>query len=261
MAYRRAGFIAVLAIGLGIAGCGSDTAVQTGSGELTTLKPTTGAGAGAGQQYQAPGAPQAGSEEAAKALVKDVSAAFQALQGYSGSIECTDAKDGTGKQIISKANVKFMKPEQIRVDLTFNSDDPKKAGTKAVWKGGDTMKVKPSGLLGFAKVDLAIGDTRLLTENGWKINQFSLKANIDTLTNPSAKVKYMGRSQLANYTLALADVSGPLKMTKADHIKMGIDINTKLPVYAEYLQGTKLLYSMRLLNVSMTPPSAADFEL
>jgi hypothetical protein len=261
MAYRRAVFAAFgLAFGLAnLAGCGSDP-VPTSS-ELTGLKPTAGTGTTPGQQYQAPGTPQAGSEEAAKALIRDVGAAFQTIQGYSGNIECTDAKDGTGKQVISKAAVKFMKPENIRVELTYNSDDPKKAGTKAVWKGGDTIKVKPSGLLGFAKVDLAVGDTRLLTENGWKINQFSLKANIDTLTGASSKVKYLGRSQLASYTLALADVSGPLKMSKADHIKMGIDINTKMPVYAEYLQGTKLLYSMRLLNVSMTPPTAADFEL
>ncbi len=260
MVNRRAVFAAALALGLA-AGCGTESSAPTGSSDLTSLKPTAGAGTTPGQQYQAPGTPAAGSEAAAQALVKDVGAAFQTLQGYSGSIECTDSKNGTGKNIISKANVKFMKPENIKVELTFNSDDPKKAGTKAVWKGGDTMKVKPSGLLGFAKVDLSIGDTRLLTENGWKINQFSLKANIDTLTSPSAKVKYLGRNQLGSYTLAMADVSGPLKMSKADHIKMGIDITTKLPVYAEYLQGTKLLYSMRLVNLSMTPPSAADFEL
>jgi hypothetical protein len=256
MARIRVFAIGALAIGMSV-GCGSGPTSSPASKELTALKPV---GVTPGQQYQAPGG--ANPEEAAKALIKDVQAAFQTLQGYTGQVECTDSKDGTGKKIVSKADVKFMKPEQVRIDLTFNSDDPKKAGTKAVWKGSDTIKVKPSGLLGFAKVDLPTGDQRLLTENGWKINQFSLKANIDTLTNPTSKVKYLGRNQLGSYTLAMADVSGQLKMSKADHIKMGIDIDTKLPVYAEYLQGEKLLYSMRLLNVKTSPaPSASDFEL
>lgn len=250
---------AFLVLGVAV-GCGSDNGATGVNSDLVNA--ASGGNTTPGQQYQAPGAgAPASSDAAAQALVKDVQAAFVALKGYSANLEAVDVNAESGKKVNSKANVKFGKPDQVRVELTYNSDDPKKAGTKAVWKGGDTIKVQPSGLLGFAKVDLSTGDARLLTENKWKINQFSLKANVDTLTNPASKVKYAGRSQLGSYTLAMADVYGPLKVSKCDHIKMGIDINTKLPVYAEFLQGTKLLYSMRLLNISMTSPTAKDFEL
>ncbi len=250
---------AMVAIGLAV-GCGSEQGTPGVNGDLVNT--ATGSETTPGQQYQAPGtgAP-ATSDAAAAALIKDVQAAFVALKGYSANLEAVDVNAETGKKVTSKANVKFGKPDMVRVELTMNSDDPKKAGTKAVWRGGDTIKVQPSGLLGFAKVDLSTGDPRLLTENKWKINQFSLKTNVETLTSPASKVKYIGRSQLGSYTLALADVYGPLKVTKCDHVKMGIDINTKLPVYCEFLKGTKLLYSMRLMNLKMGTSTAKDFEL
>lgn len=249
---------AMIALGMAV-GCGGGQDATGVNGDLTGEKGTS---SNPGQQYQAPGAgAPASSDAAAQALIKDVQAAFVSLKGYSANLEAVDINGSTGKKVTSKAAVKFMKPEVVRVDLTFNSDDPKKAGTKAVWRGGETIKVKPSGLLGFAKVDLSTGDPRLLTENKWKINQFSLKANVDTLTNPASKVKYAGRSQLGSYTLAMADVYGPLKVPGADHIKMGIDINTKLPVYAEFLRGTKLLYSMRLMGINMKAPAPSEFEL
>lgn len=249
---------AMIALGMAV-GCGTGPGATGVTGDLAREASGT---SSPGQQYQAPGSgAPATTDAAAQALIRDVQAAFATLKGYSANLEAVDVNAETGKKVTSKANVKFMKPEIVRVDLTYNSDDPKKAGTKAVWRGGDTIKIKPSGLLGFAKVDLSTGDPRLLTENKWKINQFAMKANVDTLTSPTSRVKYAGRSQLGAYTLAMADVYGQLKVSKADHIKMGIDINTKLPVYAEFLHGTKMLYSMRLMSIKMTAPSPSEFEL
>lgn len=170
-------------------------------------------------------------------LQSHVTTAFNSLKGYSASIETTDTKEGSTRRVVSTANVKFLKPDLFHIEILSNSDDPKKTGTKAVWRGGSTLRVKPSGLLGFARVDLPTSDNRLVTENKWRIDQISLRTNIASFLDPKAQITMLGRGQLGSSTLVYCDVKGSLKVTKCDHIKMGFDLESKLPVYADFLQG------------------------
>ncbi|MBI6545273.1 MAG: hypothetical protein HY692_00675 [Cyanobacteria bacterium NC_groundwater_1444_Ag_S-0.65um_54_12] len=212
-----------------------------------------------GQQYQKPIQQPVGQLTPELALQKDVASAYNQLSGYSGILETIDKKGS--KTIICKAAVKFRKPEQVRIDIQSNSDEPKQAGTKAVWSGGKTLKVRPSGILGFAKVDLPTTDSRVLTQNGWRIDQISLRANVMLFLDQRTKVKILGDGKLGNLPLVFTEVVGPFNVQGIDRMKMGFDRQSKLPLTVDFLQGSSSVYSIRLLNMQLRSPSPSEFEL
>lgn len=207
--------------------------------------------------FQQPGQ-GSGQQDVAK-LLQEVSAAFAAMPGYRAELQTTDSK-GARKAVV-RSRVAFAKPDILRFEILSNSDDPSQKGTKALWRGGKTMEVRPSGMLGFAKVTLSTSDPRLKTLNGYTIDQINVKAAMNSLLSPRAQVNILGSAALGARAIVLVDVSGATMTPDIDHQRIGIDAQTKLPVTVDLLRGNESRYAVRLVNMQVVRPAASELTI
>ncbi len=207
--------------------------------------------------FQQPGQ-GAGQQDTAK-LLQEVAQAFNAMPGYRADLETTDSA-GSHKAVV-KSKVVFAKPEVLKFEIQSNSDQPSQAGTKALWRGGKTLEVRPSGLLGFAKVTLQTSDSRVKTLNGYTIDQINVKAAMLSLLSPRAQVKVLGNAMLGARQMVLLDVSGATMTADIDHQRIGIDQTTKLPISIDMLRGTESKYAVRLINMAVTTPNPKELSI
>jgi outer membrane lipoprotein-sorting protein len=207
--------------------------------------------------FQQPG--QGAGQQNVQQLLQEVSAAFNAMPGYRADLETTDSK-GSQKALV-KSKVVFSKPEVLKFEIKSNSDQPSQAGTKALWRGGQTIDVRPSGLLGFAKVTLQTSDNRVKTLNGYTIDQINVKAAMNSLLSPKAQIKILGNSNLGPRQMVLLDVSGATMASDIDHQRIGIDSQTKLPILIDMLKGEESKYAVRLLNMAVTKPNSSELSI
>jgi hypothetical protein len=192
-------------------------------------------------------------------LLREVAAAFNAMPGYRADLETSDAK-GSHRALV-KSRVVFSKPEILRFEIVSNSDQSSQAGTKALWRGGKTLEVRPSGILGFAKVTLQTTDSRVKTLNGYTIDQINVKAAMNALLSPRAQVKVLGNAMLGPRSLVLLDVTGATMASDIDHQRIGIDAQTKLPISIDMLSGSESKYAVRLLNMAVVRPSSSELTI
>jgi hypothetical protein len=178
---------------------------------------------------------------------------------YRADLETTDT-NGSHKAIV-KSRVVFARPEVVKFEIQSNSDQPSQSGTKALWRGGKTIEVRPSGLLGFAKVTLQTTDSRVKTLNGYTIDQINVKAAMTSLLSPKATVKVLGNALLGARQLILVDVSGATMTSDIDHQRIGIDNASKLPITIDMLRGTESRYAVRLVNMVLTTPAASELSI
>lgn len=249
-------FVASAAFALALAGCGR-TPVTPDLPTSNREAPATRQPANPRAPFQQPGQ-GAGQQDVAR-LLQEVSAAFNAMPGYRATLETTDSRGS--KKAFVKSRVAFAKPEILRFEVLSNSDDSSQKGTKALWRGGKTMEVRPSGMLGFAKVTLPTSDSRLKTLNGYTIDQINVKAAMNSLLSPDAQVKILGNAMLGARPIVLVDVSGATMTADIDHQRIGIDAQTKLPVTIDMLRGTQSKYAVRLVNMQVVRPSAGELSI
>ncbi len=249
-------FVASAALAFALVGCGR-TGVTPDVPNTNPDAPVTAQPANPRAPFVQPGQ-GAGQQDLTK-LLKEVSTAFSQMPGYRADLETTDAK-GSHKAIV-KSRVAFAKPEVLRFEILSNSDDSSQKGTKALWRGGKTIEVRPSGMLGFAKVSLSTGDNRVKTLNGYTIDQINVKAAMASLLSPRAQVKILGNAMLGARSLVLVDVSGATMTPDIDHQRIGIDAQTKLPITIDMLRGSQSKYAVRLLNMQITKPSSTELTI
>lgn len=249
--------VATAALAISLAGCGRTP--------VTPDMPGTDPETPKAQQPANPRAPfqqqpgqGAGQQDVGK-LLQEVSAAFNQMPGYRADLETTDTKGA--KKAVVKSKVAFAKPEVVKFEIVSNSDDSSQKGTKALWRGGRTMEVRPSGMLGFAKVTLPTTDARLKTLNGYTIDQINVKAAMNSLLSPKAQVKILGNAMLGARSLILVDVSGATMTPDIDHQRIGIDAQNKLPITIDMLRGTESKYAVRLVNLQITKPSPSELSI
>lgn len=207
--------------------------------------------------YQQPG--QGAGQQAVTSLLREVQTAFAAMPGYRADLETIDAKGGHRAVVKSKAV--FSKPEILRVEILSNTDQASQAGTKALWRGASQMEVRPSGILKFAKVNIPTSDSRIKTLNGYRVDQISLRAAMNTLFSTKAQVKILGNAQLGSRAITLVDVTGATMVPDSDHTRIGIDSLTKLPVSVDIMNGTTSTYTVHLINMTVSKVNESELAI
>ena len=83
----------------------------------------------------------------------------------------------------TSAGVYDMQGSQPRT-LVINILQGNSSGTKLLWKGGSTCKVRPTGFLSALTVDLAISDERVVSVRGYTLAQTDIPAMYKLLDAP-----------------------------------------------------------------------------
>lgn len=223
-----------------LAGCGTDgptrTSCGTGAADLPAVQPGPGGYIG-GPPGAQPGAPGQDDPQA-RALIQRTSEAVRALPAYQlemrwmqkqGSKTARGVYDITGKA-----------PRTIRIDIK----EGKGAGTKVLFTGGSTAKVRPDGLLGAITVDLSVNDDRLTSVRGYNIPQTDLKGLMDQLIDPRHKARLLAQSP---ERAAIEVMGGPL-LKGCVKMVVEVDPNTGLPLVIDQYDAREVVFHLDIRN-------------
>jgi hypothetical protein len=232
-----------------LAGCGAPA--PTAHRAVTRAKPAP------KNNFEAP--QSAKDQQMVRSILQAVDAANQSLVGYTGTIDTVDQKDG--HKAFGKATFKFLKPAMTRLDLISNSDHADQAGTRVFWDGSSNVQVRAGGLFGALKLTLAMNDQRLQSLNGYTINQLHHIAILKALFDPQAVIKPMGPQMVGSRQAMMLAVSGVSPAPGVDHMMVGIDYTSRLPISFAFYTGETLTYSLQMAQFSTTPPKQGDLTL
>ncbi len=245
---RSLAAVAILAL---VAGCGTDAGTKprrTGSDKLPSVQPVPGEYVGGPGGPGLPAGAAGQDDPQARALITRTSEAVRALPAYQLEMRWMQKKGSTVAKgvydIIGKA------PRTIRIDIK----EGKGKGTKVLYTGGSTAKVRPDGVLGAITVDLSVNDDRLLSVRNYNIPQTDLKGMMDQLVDPRHKARILAQTQ----ERVAIEVSGGALLKGCAKMVMEIDPNTALPLTIDQYDAREVVFHLDLRNFRPRKNASVD---
>lgn len=221
-----------------LAACGADVATGTKKKRLPAVDPVLGEYVGDPGAIGQPAAPAAGDDAQARALITRTVTAVRGMPGFQLEMKWMQKLGSATTRglydIIGQA------PRTTRIFIK----EGKGKGTKVLYTGGSTAKVRPEGLLGAITVDLDVSDDRLISTRNYTIPQTDMKALMDQLIDPRQRTKLLGQGQ---YGTAVEVSGGPLLK---GCVKMIVEIDplTALPKLIDQYDAKEVVFRLELKN-------------
>lgn len=207
-------------------------AVGCGSMPTTTEKPTPGLTRPPADVPATPADPSLTPDGVAKKAV----AAYHALPAFAAQMRYFE-KNG-GKSVSRVYDAAGKPPRTLRLHILQGDG----AGTKLLWTGGTTAKVRAAGLLGAVTVDLNLSDDRLRGPRGWRLDEADFSYFISRLASQKATVKLVGQNAGAIFL----DVTGPHLLPGIVRMNIALDSKTYLPKQIEEFDAKELVFRVTL---------------
>ena len=220
-----------------LAGCGTHAPTKpkrTGSDKLPTVQPQPGEymGGPGGQPANAQDDPQA------RALIGQVSQTVRALPAY--QLEMRWMQKQGAKTAKGVYDITGKAPRTIRIDIK----EGKGEGTKVLYTGGTTAKVRPQGLLGAITVDLSVNDDRLLSVRNYNIPQTDLKGMMDQLVDARHTAKLLMNTP----DRAAVEVAGGPLLKGCVKMVVELDPKTGYPLVIDQYDAREVVFHLELRN-------------
>lgn len=232
-----------------LAACGADVATGTKKKKLPALDPTPGEYVGDPGTIGTQPAGAKAEDPAARELINKTVAAVRGLPGYQLDMKWMQ-KQGSNTarglyDIIGKA------PRTTRIDIK----EGKGKGTKVLYTGGSTAKVRPDGFLSAVTVDLAVTDDRLLSVRDYTIPQTDMKALMDQFVDPRHTAKLLGQGMFGGTAVEVA--GGPLLK---GCVKMVVEVDpaTGLPKLIDQYDAKEVVFRLEIKNMRARKSASVD---
>ena len=229
--------ILLLTLPLVVTGCGKEPpAAPTCAppAPLRTFAPLPPQGPGA-QPGALPGPPPGGQPAA---LIAAAIAAARALPAYELEMRWEQKQGARRTQGIY--SVAGQAPRTTRIVIKSGESE----GTRVLYQGGTTARVRLAGLLGAVALDLPVDDERLRSVRGYTIAQTDLPAFLTLLGDPRHRTVALGEAA-AGPRIGLA--GGPLLpgCVRAEAI---LDRQSGLPAQLAFYDAREVVYRIELRN-------------
>jgi hypothetical protein len=148
----------------------------------------------------------------------------------------TDIKKVGGTTTTTKSLTRFQSPGAYRIEV-LDSSNSAKIGNRAVFTYGDKQaKVKAGGVLGIITLTLPMSDSKLLSANGWQLNQFVVKGLLDRLAGGGYKATLTGKTTVSGTDLQVVKVTSEQNSLDADiaYELIGYDSEMRVRLWAVY---------------------------
>lgn len=122
-------------------------------------------------------------------------------------------------------------------------------GTRILWEGGKSAKVRPAGLLGAFVVTLPVTDERLVSIRGYTLDQFELGSILALYDDPGARLVQAGLSGTV-YQVAIA--SSKL-FSGCQQLVMTFDARNFHPLTMQMRDDREAVVGMEIRNLRVTP--------
>lgn len=232
----------VFLLALGATACGMQPA--------THPKPISlGTSAAAPAVPARPVASAAPAADPAHAFLARANAAFLALPAYHAKMsffQTNGEKSGSGVYDLSGKQPRTLNLHVIEGDGQ---------GTKILWTGGDTVKVRPAGLLSAITVDLQQDDERLKSVRGYTLKETDIPGLMGQMGDPANQLA--GPTQTADG--AVVRVTGPHLLKGVVAMTGTFDPVTMLPRKVEMTDGHQVV--LRFVISNMRAQSSISLEI
>lgn len=165
----------------------------------------------------------------------------RAIQAYNGLKAFVGVMDyfekSPGKTARRTYDMAGMPPKTLRL-LVREGDSQ---GTKLLWTGGPTVKVRAAGFLGAITVDLPLGDSKLVSGRGYRLDQTDLSSLMATMSDKRAVVKISSKSD----TSVILAITGPHLLSGVVRAGIVLDAKTFLPQGVEMRDKSEIVYQVK----------------
>ena len=120
----------------------------------------------------------------------------------------------------------------------------KNQGTKIVFTGGKTARVRASGLLSAVALDLAVDSDRLKSVRGYTLAETDMKATMDMLGDPRHQARVLAKDA----TSVTMEVHGGPLLQGCVGMTAKIDPRTSLPMLIELRDTKEVVYRLEMNN-------------
>jgi len=122
-------------------------------------------------------------------------------------------------------------------------------GTRILWEGGKTAKVRPAGLLSPFVVTLDVTDDRLISIRGYTLDQFELGGILGLYDDPAARLVQAGLTGTV-YQVAIAS---PNLFSGCKQLVMTFDARSFHPLTMQMRDDREPVVGMEIRNLRVTP--------
>ena len=269
--------LAVIAgvLAMGIAGCGSQSAVMPDnggavnglqlSGPTSGYPGTSGYGSPYGSTTNAYGSagyaqntvnPQA----QVQSLLSGVAQAYNQDTSIRAQVTVFVQNLQTGDSMSGDMDYWFQKPNSTAL-YVIDSSESNSVGTKLVWMGGDQVAVRTKFIGFWVNTSLSVTDSRLLDKRGDSLADTSVGRMMSTLLDPQAQVTMLGSGSYLGQPVVQIAVVSRQSLPGVTSERFTINTQSMLPVIREMYSGNQLTYRIQLKNVQLNAPDPSAFTL
>lgn len=196
-----------------------------------------------GAPANAPGATPNGAADPAHAALQKAMDAFHALPAFEANMSFMQ-KQGD-KSASGSYRLAGKQPRTLRLEVVEGTGQ----GTKLLWTGGKTVKVRPAGLLGAITVDLPQDDDRLKSVRGYTLEDTDFPAFFTQFGDPA---NHLAAPSVTGEGLQLT-VTGPRLLKGVASMTGTFDPNTLMPRKIEMSDGKQVVLRFVVTNFHAVP--------
>jgi hypothetical protein len=146
--------------------------------------------------------------ESAADLLASVKAASLAMTSFEADLLSEEQRFDKSVSTTSHLALLYKQPGQYRFACT-KSTKADNTGVRMVYRMGDKeVQVRPSGLLSLLAVKLPLTDTRIVTLNGYSLDQITMEGLLNRLASGSYHAERAGTVSVGGETLTLLKLTG-----------------------------------------------------
>jgi hypothetical protein len=189
------------------------------------------------------------------ALLAQVAEVNRRLEGFSARLAVYEKTTTVTEH--QTLDIAFKRPATVKIHFVKSSGESN--GVKALWTGGDDMRVKPKWMP--FPVSMRITEERMRSYNGWTIRDTQPRAILTVLLDPQARRRLLGDSVIGGRAHALFEVTSAKSPAGITREVIGVDRTTMMPLHRELYRGETLAYRVDATTVTLQTPSEADLGL
>lgn len=190
------------------------------------------------QSQIAPAPPGATDDPNARYMIQQTLQAVRGLPAYSLEMRWFQKKaDKTAEGVY---DITGQAPRSTRVVIR----EGKNEGTKILFTGGKTARVRAAGILSAVALDLAVDSDRLKSVRGYTLAETDMKATMDMLGDPRHKSRVISQAP-DGITM---EVSGGPLLAGCVVMTAKVDPRTQLPMLIELRDSKEVVYHLEMKN-------------
>lgn len=194
------------------------------------------------------GQPGNGQNAGAAEVIQRGMTAFAAIPNYQAKMSFFQ-KQGS-KTVTGAYDIKGAAPRTLRVEIIQGNN----TGTKLLWNGGSTVRVRAGGLLGAISLTLSTSDSKVISVRGYTLAETDIKALFGYMTDPQNRTSVMNQGPQGTTVL----VEGPKLLKGCLRMRTTFDAATNLPKTVEMDDARECVFRISLNDLRRRPDGALD---